>query len=294
MPPRLNILSNVVSLPLRSGVTAAPRPFFGVAAAARRGFTTSNDTTNTTNTTSSSSIDPSMLQMPRRMMEEEVGVEEVTENRIALNQLEMVAYGLNPFDREVEGHKFGLPELPLPSNKHKDHRYDDIVAQVTRLLMRDGKLGKAQRDMAMILNYLRTSPVPKFNPQRPLVLGHPPAEALPLDPVVYLRVAIDSVAPLIVIKGFKKLAGGGRSLEVPFPIDARKRRRTAVAWILDVVAKKKSKGSGRGMFPHRVAEEIIAVVEGRSGVWDKRTQVHKLGTATRANLNNFQVRELLG
>ncbi|KAK3364883.1 hypothetical protein B0T24DRAFT_683525 [Lasiosphaeria ovina] len=35
-------------------------------------------------------------------------------------------------------------------------------------------------------------------------------------------------------------------------------------WILDVVEKKPSEGSGRGMFPTRVAEEIVAVVEGRS------------------------------
>ena len=58
----------------------------------------------------------------------------------------------------------------------------------------------------------------------------------------------------------------------------------AFQWILDVINKKPSKGSGPKQFPHRIAEEIIAVVEGRSSVWEKRRQVHKLGTAARANV----------
>lgn len=138
----------------------------------------------------------------------------------------------------------------------------------------------------MILNYLRTSPPPRLDPAKPLLPGAPPPHHLPLDPILYFGLAIDSVAPLVKIRGFKGMAGGGKALEVPVPLRARQRRRTAFQWILDVVNKKKSKGSGRTMFPHRVAEEIVAVVEGRSPVWDKRTQVHKMGTSNRANLSN--------
>ena len=46
---------------------------------------------------------------------------------------------------ETTGHKFGLPELPLPSTSNMKHRYDPVVVQVTNLLMRDGKLSVAQR-----------------------------------------------------------------------------------------------------------------------------------------------------
>lgn len=145
----------------------------------------------------------------------------------------------------------------------------------------------------MILNYLRTSPAPRLDPSKPLLPGAPPANHLPLDPVLYLGLAIDSVAPLIKMRGFKGLAGGGKSLEVPMPLRARQRRRTAFQWILDAVNKKKSKGSGRTMFPHRVAEEIVAVVEGRSPVWDRRNQVHKSGTGNRANLNNMNIRGMI-
>jgi len=215
------------------------------------------------------------------------------ENEEALSQLKMVEYGLSALDPSVEGHKFGLPELPIPSEKHAKHRYDEVITQVTKLLMEDGKLAKAQRDMALILNYLRTSPPPRLDPSKPLLPGAPPASHLPLDPVLYLGLAIDSVGPLVKLRGFKGLAGGGKSLDVPIPLRARQRRRTAFMWILDVVKRKRSKGSGRNMFPHRVAEEIVAVVEGRSSVWDKRTQLHKAGTSNRANLMHQAVKGMI-
>lgn len=80
---------------------------------------------------------------------------------------------------EATGHKFGLPTLPLPSNAHKDYRYDPVVDQFTNLLMRDGKLSVAQKNMALILQYLRTNPAPTYNPTRPLLPGARKSQALP-------------------------------------------------------------------------------------------------------------------
>jgi small subunit ribosomal protein S7 len=75
-------------------------------------------------------------------------------------------------------------------------------------------------------------------------------------------------------------------LDIPVPLTERQRRRTAFNWLLDAVRNRPSRGSGRTMFPHRIAEEIVAVVEGRSGLWDKRNIIHRLGTTARANLTN--------
>lgn len=186
---------------------------------------------------------------------------------------------------EPKGHKFPLPPLPLPRELVKDHRYDPVVTQITNLLMKHGKKSKAQRNMSVILNILRTSPAPTYNPNRPLLPGAPPASHLPLNPVLYLTLAVDSVAPLLRIRSQKGAAGGGVALQIPVPLGLRQRRRTGFMWILDAASKKKSRGSGNDMFAQKVAEELIAVVEGRSAVWDKRTGVHKLATTARANLN---------
>lgn len=72
---------------------------------------------------------------------------------------------------EDPGHKFGLPDLPLDAKAHKDHRYDKVVEQITNLMMKDGKKSVAQRNMAFIMQHLRTAPVPQYNPARPLLPG---------------------------------------------------------------------------------------------------------------------------
>ncbi|KAH8811959.1 30S ribosomal protein-like protein S7 [Xylogone sp. PMI_703] len=207
-------------------------------------------------------------------------------NLMALGRLENVAAGGHASDPVAfPGHRFGVPDLPLPPMSHLHYRYDPVVAQVTTLLMKDGKKSVAQRNMSYILNHLRTAPPPTVNPSKPLVPGSPPPHHLPLDPVQYLTVAIDSVAPLLRIRSQRGAAGGGAALQIPVPLGQRQRRRQAVKWILDAASKKKSRGSGRGMFAQRIAEEIINVVEGKSSVWDRRLLVHKTGTGARANLN---------
>lgn len=70
------------------------------------------------------------------------------ENLLAMGQMENIANGgtaEDPVDHIKVGHKYGLPELPLPPNANLHYRYDTVVEQVTNLLMRDGKLSQAQR-----------------------------------------------------------------------------------------------------------------------------------------------------
>jgi small subunit ribosomal protein S7 len=111
-----------------------------------------------------------------------------------------------------------------------------------------------------------------------------PSSHLPLNPILYLTLAIDSIAPLMRIRSQRGAAGGGVALQIPVPLGLRQRRRTAAEWILEAASKRKSRGSGRDMFALRVAEEIVAIVEGRSAAWEKRTGIHRIATTARSNL----------
>jgi small subunit ribosomal protein S7 len=138
--------------------------------------------------------------------------------------------------------------------------------------------------MALILQYLRTSPIPTINPQRPLLPGAPPPSHLPLNPILYLTLAIDSVAPLLRIRSQRGAAGGGVALQIPVPLGQRQRRRQAIQWIMGAASKRRNMGSGKNSFGQRIAQEMIAVIEGRSSIWDRRNAIHKLGVAARANI----------
>lgn len=138
--------------------------------------------------------------------------------------------------------------------------------------------------MARILQHLRTSPIPTINPAKPLLPGAPPPSHLPLNPILYLTLAIDSVAPLMRIRSQRGAAGGGVALQIPVPLHQRQRRRTAIEWIMANASKRRNVGSGKGSFAQRIAQELIAVVEGRSSVWDRRNALHKLGVAARSNI----------
>jgi small subunit ribosomal protein S7 len=140
------------------------------------------------------------------------------------------------------------------------------------------------QNMALILQHLRTSPIPTINPQRPLLPGAPPPSHLPLNPILYLTLAIDSVAPLMRIRSQRGAAGGGVALQIPVPLGQRQRRRQAMQWIMGAASKRRNLGSGKNSLGQRIAQEMIAVIEGRSSIWERRNAIHKLGVAARANI----------
>ncbi|CAJ2505169.1 Uu.00g125630.m01.CDS01 [Anthostomella pinea] len=284
MSAKINPWGSVRSLAIRTRPTRScpgrPGALTAAAAVARRGLT--HDTTTRPPSDDASIPPPSTAEYEAKPLE--IFAPNFL-NAEALAALEQAAAGQDMYGEDGEGLKFGMPERPGKHEQLQD-RYHPVIEQVTKLLMRDGKLSKAQRHMSLILNFLRTSPAPKVSPLRPLLPGSPPASHLPLNPLLYLTLAIDSVAPLVRVKNMKGMAGGGQALELPEPLAARARRRIAVMWILDVVNRKKSTGSGRAQFATRFGQEIVAVVEGRSSVWDKRQMIHKLGTGARANLSH--------
>ncbi|RMZ90416.1 hypothetical protein DV736_g2352, partial [Chaetothyriales sp. CBS 134916] len=190
------------------------------------------------------------------------------------------------------GHKFPLLDTSaLKITDHLRRRYDPVIDQVTKSIMRDGKLSVAQKNVSIILDYLRTAPAPHAGgaAYRPLLSDSMlntehthtvpiPREQLPLSPIQYLTAAVDSVAPLVKIRQQKGMAGGGASTPIPIPLRVKQRRRTAIQWILQAAeARKETK------LADRLAKEIIKVADGTSSAWEKRQQVHRLAVVARSN-----------
>ena len=72
------------------------------------------------------------------------------------------------------------------------------------------------------------------------------------------------------------------SLQIPVPLHERQRRRLAIRWIIDASDKRRD-----SKFAQRVAQELVSVAEGRSGVWDRKEHIHKIGVASRSNLGQL-------
>ncbi|KZZ92291.1 Ribosomal protein S7 [Ascosphaera apis ARSEF 7405] len=192
---------------------------------------------------------------------------------------QLIAVMENKPEAPIEGLKFDMPPKPDYATGHFRKRYDPVLDQFTKMLMRDGKLARAENTMNAIIDILRRSPPPKVVPERPLVYSLP-AEEYPLNPVLYLTNVVDSIAPLLRLKQMKGAAGGGMSLPVPRPLNSRQRRRTAIKWIIEASEKRRDIA-----LPKRIADEIVAVAEGRSSVWQKRDMVHKSGISARTNMS---------
>jgi len=86
------------------------------------------------------------------------------------------------------------------------------------------------------------------------------------------------------IRSQKGAAGGGAALQIPVPLSQRQRRRASIEWIIGAASKKKNLGSGKSNFAQRIAQELIAVVQGTSSILERRNAIHKLGVAARANI----------
>jgi len=130
--------------------------------------------------------------------------------------------------------------------------------------------------MDEILDNLRKAPAPAGS--HALITSLPP-DQLPLSPVQYLTAIIDSVAPLVKIRQFKGVLGGGASMPVPFPLKRRQRRRAAIQWILAGAENRRET-----RLAERVSKELMAVAEGKGTAWDRRQRVHKMATSARANV----------
>ncbi|KAK6377054.1 hypothetical protein LTR64_000433 [Lithohypha guttulata] len=227
------------------------------------------------------------------------------------------------------GHKFPLPEINSISRlDHLKRRYDPVVEQVTKSLMKDGKLSVAQKNMSEILTFLQTAPAPQPNPafpQRTLQLSdtgstqrlqptHPtqgyrpaPSPLAPpssvndttgLSPTRIPRSAlplhpVEYLTTLIdsvspLVKIRQQKGLAGGGQSLPIPVPLGVRQRRRTAIQWILNA---ADGRREIRLSERVAKELLRVADGTSSVWERRAMVHRLGVASRSNVTNMMRRK---
>ncbi|PVU97744.1 hypothetical protein BB561_000397 [Smittium simulii] len=135
-------------------------------------------------------------------------------------------------------------------------REDTLTSQLVNTIMRDGRKISAQKivNQALLIIKKETNN----------------------DPYKVLADAIELGSPLMTLISKSKRQNAEK---VPYPLTIRQRRRQAIVWILE-----DSKKRREHKFHERLAAEILAIINGTSGVLVKKLARHKAILASRSQI----------
>lgn len=134
-------------------------------------------------------------------------------------------------------------------------RQDPLLHFLVNLIMRDGKKARAERWVSDMLVQM--------------------AQLTHSNPVPLVYEAVNMTRPLLRMQSRKQ---GGKTMQVPIPLNERQSTRRALVWIIEASDRRLDRKISR-----RLAVEMLAVLEGNSSVHSRRDEVHKIGTNNRAN-----------
>ncbi|EJT47079.1 hypothetical protein A1Q2_02050 [Trichosporon asahii var. asahii CBS 8904] len=135
---------------------------------------------------------------------------------------------------------------------------DPTLELFTNLLMHSGKKTAAQKQMAAILASVQA--------------------ATNAPPVPQVKKAIELAAPSLRVLTMKK---GPKNVYTPRALNTRQRTRIGIQNL--IATAERSRGS-QAKFSDRIAREILLTLEGKSEVFKRVEEVHKLATLHRSNL----------
>ncbi|WFD39716.1 uncharacterized protein MJAP1_002696 [Malassezia japonica] len=134
-------------------------------------------------------------------------------------------------------------------------RQDPLLQFIVNLLMKDGKKASAERYIADMLAHM--------------------AKLTNSDPLPLVYEAVELAKPILRMQSRKQ---GGKTMQVPIPLNARQSTRRAIVWIIEASRRRADRAISR-----RLAVEMLAVLEGNSSVLSRKDEAHKIGTVNRAN-----------
>ncbi|WFD30296.1 hypothetical protein MSPP1_001313 [Malassezia sp. CBS 17886] len=134
-------------------------------------------------------------------------------------------------------------------------RQDPLLQFFVNLLMRDGKKASAERYIADMLAHM--------------------ARLTNSDPLPLVYEAVELAKPVLRMQSRKQ---GGKTMQVPLPLNPRQSTRRAIVWIIDASRRRADRS-----ISHRLAVEVLAVLEGNSSVLTRKDEQHKVGMVNRAN-----------
>ncbi|KAJ2560029.1 hypothetical protein EV175_000030 [Coemansia sp. RSA 1933] len=148
------------------------------------------------------------------------------------------------------------PSPVIPADERQRLRSDPLLSHLVNMIMRDGKKTQAERFVQMALCDIR--------------------QTTNSDPYRLLSDAIDLVSPFMDTKSARQ---GSKVIQVPRALNLRQRRRRAFVWLLAAVDRRNER-----QYFMRLSGELQAIVNGNSGILEKKLALHKIVLANRSNI----------
>lgn len=152
-----------------------------------------------------------------------------------------------------------------------DNRYDsEMVTRLIRSIMKDGKAS-----IARTIVYKAMENAAASLPKHVELAEHSDVREKEL---LVLEKAISVITPRVEVKSRRF---GGTNYQVPMMVNKERGTALALRWL---VASAQDRPEGKPMY-HKLAKEVVATLEGRSGALSKKETQDKVASANRANAN---------
>ncbi|OAJ35975.1 hypothetical protein BDV3_000641 [Batrachochytrium dendrobatidis] len=178
--------------------------------------------------------------------------------RFQLNKSPSAALAHNPSNGSIQNQLSAEDldgEVKLSEvNVKKEH---PVIEQFVNNIMKSGNKAVARRIMSDAMLYIQTQ--------------------TRQDPRSVIDAAVQKASPFVKVVSFKRR---GKNVPTPFPLTDRQRNRTGILWIRDAALNGRS-SQAAGV---RIGKELLAILENKGAVLQKREQVHKLALANRSNV----------
>ncbi|XP_070579954.1 small ribosomal subunit protein uS7m-like [Ptychodera flava] len=183
------------------------------------------------------------------------------------------------FDKEVYKQTDGtLPyDIAIPIKAAKNNQtsslfYDPVVAKFTNLTMKAGQKNLARGLLRQTFEAIKRVQVEKYHKA-------PDSEKLKIEtnPLVIFHKAIENCQPVVGLTAIKR---GGKTYQVPVPLNDKRRQFLAMKWLL-TEARNKPKPRLQHL-PERLSREMLNAYNNEGNVIKRKLDLHKQADANKA------------
>ncbi|XP_077183962.1 small ribosomal subunit protein uS7m [Paroedura picta] len=149
--------------------------------------------------------------------------------------------------------------------------YDPLISKFTNMMMMGGNRILSRSLMNQTLESIKRKQLEKYHKA-----DEKERENIECNPYTIFHQALKNCEPIIGLVNFQK---GGRTYQVPTPLDERRRRFLPMRWMITECRENKDMHIH---LPEKLSNELLAAFQNEGPIIKKKHEMHKMAEANRA------------